>query len=451
MMNKIILLSCTSKKLNYKCKAKDMYSKSPIFSRAYKYAKMTGDRVLILSAKYGVLNENDLIEPYDLTLNNQSIAYRKEWSTMVLSQLNNTVDISKDYFTILTGKSYYEYLITEIKNYEIPLRGKSLGFWIPSLDNLIDNYNKPIKAHEIHRLFSSLQKYDYSSISQIPFKNGIYVMFDKYEIFEDYYRIVRIGTHTGQNNLISRLNSHFRSKNQRSSIFRKNIGRCFLNERMNPYLKNWNFDRTNELVDREFEKQIENEITEYLKKHIVFICFPVEEKSLRLRLEDGIISSLNKDDNFNASKGWLGNNSSIADIKKSGLWCVHGLKKEPLNNKEFNTIKTLINGEKYEKSDIEKISVIKNTKKNISRKKKGRNESKVENVRLFIMNKISKANDNGSEYLDIISGEIHKELNLKNSMPTVCNAMYKLMSTKDEILHTTKSGFSSTIRIRYYK
>ena len=39
---------------------------------------------------------------------------------------------------------------------------------------------------------------------------------------------MNICTHTGKNQLISRLKQHFTNMNKDRSIFRKNIGRCLL-------------------------------------------------------------------------------------------------------------------------------------------------------------------------------------------------------------------------------
>ena len=55
----------------------------------------------------------------------------------------------------------------------------------------------------------------------------------------------------------------------------------------------------------------------------------------------------------------------------------------------------------------------------------------------------------GKTKIILTSGELHKDLDLKDRMPSVCSAMYHCMHHKDTILHTTPSGFSSTIRIEY--
>ncbi len=69
---KVALLSCTSSKKAYKCRASEMYSESPRFALAYKYAKMSCDTVYILSAKYGLIAEDHEIDPYNETLKDKS-------------------------------------------------------------------------------------------------------------------------------------------------------------------------------------------------------------------------------------------------------------------------------------------------------------------------------------------------------------------------------------------
>jgi len=53
----------------------------------------------------------------------------------------------------------------------------------------------------------------------------------------------------------------------------------------------------------------------------------------------------------------------------------------------------------------------------------------------------------------IVSGEIHKELNLTNRHPMVCSAMRNLTKAfKHEYLDDhTPSGQTSTLAIRYYR
>jgi len=49
------LISCTKSKRNYSCPAKEMYSASELFRKAYDNCIKNYDHVAILSAKYGLL------------------------------------------------------------------------------------------------------------------------------------------------------------------------------------------------------------------------------------------------------------------------------------------------------------------------------------------------------------------------------------------------------------
>ncbi len=144
---------------------------------------------------------------------------------------------------------------------------------------------------KLHQLFNSLDKLDHSCIetADIP-QNGIYILFEKGEYAHDKNRIVRVGTHTGDNQLRSRLKQHFLNENKDRSIFRKNIGRAILNKRNDPYIKTWNLDMTSqedrskysEIIDHAQQKSIEQEITNYIQSNINFVVFPVEDKEQRL-------------------------------------------------------------------------------------------------------------------------------------------------------------------------
>ena len=60
-----------------------------------------------------------------------------------------------------------------------------------------------------HNFFNGLKRFRFPfNERDIPL-NGIYVLFEKGEKAHDCERIVRIGTHTGNNQLRSRLYQHF--------------------------------------------------------------------------------------------------------------------------------------------------------------------------------------------------------------------------------------------------
>lgn len=131
-MKRIVLISCVSKKLINKAKAKDLYI-SPLFKLNYHYAKsLKPDKIFILSAKYGLLDPEQEIEPYNETLNTKTVNEIRSWADVILTQLKKQADIYKDEFVFLAGNNYRKFLIPHIKNYKIPLEGlpirKQLSF-----------------------------------------------------------------------------------------------------------------------------------------------------------------------------------------------------------------------------------------------------------------------------------------------------------------------------------
>ncbi len=132
-MQTIALIACCASKNKYACKAKDMYI-SPLFNGSYAYAKKLGaEKVYILSAKHGLLDENKIIEPYNETLLKKSKQELISWANNVCSELNIVADPQTDKYIILAGAVYRKYLIPHLSNYIIPMEnvgsiGKQLAF-----------------------------------------------------------------------------------------------------------------------------------------------------------------------------------------------------------------------------------------------------------------------------------------------------------------------------------
>ena len=134
-MKKIVLISCASKKLKFNAKAEDIYI-STLFKKSLQYAKsLQPDNIYILSAKYGLLNLNEAIEPYNLTLNSISLKEIKEWSKLILTQLNDVSDLQRDNFVFLAGNNYRKFLLPNIENYQIPMKGLQIGKQLQWLTN----------------------------------------------------------------------------------------------------------------------------------------------------------------------------------------------------------------------------------------------------------------------------------------------------------------------------
>jgi hypothetical protein len=107
--------------------AGELYT-STWFRLAKDYAlSLHPDLILILSAKYGVLDQKQTVAPYDYTLNGENVSARKRWASRVLMQLRNRAHLDRDKFTIFAGERYCEFLVPQIKHCPVPMRGLRQG------------------------------------------------------------------------------------------------------------------------------------------------------------------------------------------------------------------------------------------------------------------------------------------------------------------------------------
>jgi hypothetical protein len=193
---------------------------------------------------------------------------------------------------------------------------------------------------KIHHLFNRLPRHSFPFDRNIIPKNGIYILFEKGEFGHDTDRIVRIGTHTGLNQLPSRLIQHFINENKDRSIFRKNIGRAILNRDQDTFLKSWELDLTTRRAKEQYassidftrQRNIESQVSNIIQNNFSFVVFEVTDKDQRLALESKIISTVSHCRDCQASSSWLGNHSTKDKIRTSGLWLVNELGKEPLSD-----------------------------------------------------------------------------------------------------------------------
>jgi len=340
---KIVLISCASKKLPSRAEAQDLYI-SPLFKKNLSYAKfLKADKVFILSAKHGLLGLDKVVYPYDQTLNRMSFKEIDKWANLVLRQLKKVAQLDKDEFIFLAGNNYRKYLLPHITNYKIPLKGLGIGKQLQWLGKKLVVANNCRKAHLLLR---KRKRYSFPfSKNEIP-KNGIYILFEKGELAHGGERIVRVGTHTGQNQLPPRLFQHFLNENKDRSIFRKNIGRALLSKSKNPFLEKWDLDLTTRAakekysrsIDFKKQKRVERRVSKYIQNSFTFCILQVDNKSKRLKLESKIISTISCCWECGGSKEWLGNYSPKSKIKESGLWLVNELWKIPLTCKELESL-----------------------------------------------------------------------------------------------------------------
>lgn len=125
----VYLVSCVSQKREEPSPAKDLYV-SDWFRKARRYAEASGSPWFVLSAKYGLVNPNEMVAPYERTLNTMSVADRRQWANRVLAQLDETAPgLGRAVF--LAGKHYREFLVDQLGSrnvaVSVPMEGLRIG------------------------------------------------------------------------------------------------------------------------------------------------------------------------------------------------------------------------------------------------------------------------------------------------------------------------------------
>jgi hypothetical protein len=124
-----IWVSCVSRKRSSNSVAKDLYV-SDWFTKARTLAESTGCRWRILSAKYGLVMPDQIVAPYELTLNKMGISERREWAEMVFNQLSRNSRLPK-HVVLLAGARYREFVKPRLDELgirvDVPMAGLRIG------------------------------------------------------------------------------------------------------------------------------------------------------------------------------------------------------------------------------------------------------------------------------------------------------------------------------------
>ena len=348
-MQKVALISCSKAKRSIPCEARLLYDASNLFRKSLAYAQTITNKIYVISSKYGLVPLDKVIAPYDDTLNDKSSDELAAWGQLVTEQIRNQYDISNTEFVILAGKNYYSPLQSHLPNISLPLRGLPMGARLAKLESLLVAYypNQTTMCGRLHELFNAMPRFRWDTIDNVRFNSGIYIAFEDGEKYYHLDRIVRVGTHKSEGRLKGRLKDHFLRENKDGSIFRKNIGRAILNKNNHPYLSAWNMNTSKPDIvmqmgnryDPVFQKKLEQQISSHMRRHFSFVCFPVAAEAERLRLEEGIIATLNSAPDFFSSFEWRGRYSPEWEIAQSGMWLKEGLNGTPLSEDEYAKIK----------------------------------------------------------------------------------------------------------------
>jgi hypothetical protein len=131
------LVGCVKTKRQEAAPAQDLYV-SPLFRSRRSYVEGTCDRWFILSAKHGLVPPDEVLNPYEDSLNEKSAAAKRDWATSVLTQLRAALGVGGTTFEIHAGSSYRNFGLVELlrqggATVEIPAehlsQGEQLAFY----------------------------------------------------------------------------------------------------------------------------------------------------------------------------------------------------------------------------------------------------------------------------------------------------------------------------------
>ena len=104
----VILVSCVKEKRATRALAKDLYV-SAWFRKARAYVESTGRPWRILSARYGLLDPEKTVRPYDRMLEALPSSERRAWANGVLAAFDDEFDGVAS-VELLAGEQYREFL-----------------------------------------------------------------------------------------------------------------------------------------------------------------------------------------------------------------------------------------------------------------------------------------------------------------------------------------------------
>lgn len=372
-MASIVLVSCVKRKHPYRAQAKDLYD-STLFRAQRAYAEHFGDQWFVLSAKYGLLDPEVEIGPYEETLKTASGQQKRLWSERVFADLQKHTRPT-DTVIITAGEDYCRYLVPLLagRGYEVrrPIKGVTMGFIPGRLRQLIESDNgskatytgkKGSEAQSDHRphikkklhidslsKVSELERF-YSllgSLKQIvggPYRlkdlkpdlvptRGLYFFFEDGELRPDgkSNRVVRVGTHGlkagSKSTLYTRLTQHRGTSsgggNHRGSIFRLHVGTALINAG-SFVCSTWSKGSSASPETVVSERELEKAVSEYIgRMQVLLLNLPdgAGPNSLRGFIERNAIGLLAGREP--AAENWLGFSTQNPAIMESYLWNVN--------------------------------------------------------------------------------------------------------------------------------
>lgn len=345
----LCLVSCTSRKSPFPVVAEELY-KSPLFEGARHFAETRTNSWFILSAKHGLLQPKQIVEPYDESLHALTDQQLSSWSSRTYQQLAPYLKPSTRVI-FLAGEKYRLYLqkLLAKDGHEVraPMSSLGIGQQVSWLQKVAEESKRLADIDRFYVLLQRIAKIDLNGIrslgertaQSVP-KKGIYFFLQPEEIrmtspFEN--RVVRIGTHSvstgSKSTLWNRLRTHRGGAdgngNHRGSIFRLHVGDALIRKHgFEKVFATWGIGQSAPEEIRSKETEIELEVSKIISEMQVLWLSVGDEASPdsdRTYLERNLIALLagSKGPLDLPSRKWLGHWCSREAISYSGLWNVN--------------------------------------------------------------------------------------------------------------------------------
>jgi hypothetical protein len=141
-MSTVALVSCVKAKRSVSSPARDLYT-SALFRAMRRYAEAQADAWFILSAEHGLVHPEQVLDPYERTLNKMTTAERRVWAQRVQQSLLTELPAPSN-VVILAGLRYREFVVPFLREHgflvTIPLAGLRLGHQLQRLKALTRNH-----------------------------------------------------------------------------------------------------------------------------------------------------------------------------------------------------------------------------------------------------------------------------------------------------------------------
>jgi hypothetical protein len=119
----VCLIACCGPKVADSAPVRHLYT-SPLFRKSVAFAERNWWRWAVLSAKHGVVQPDDVLDPYDQTLSSMTAWERFEWAGKTRRQLEMVFDLGTE-FVVLAGK-HYRAAVAGLPH-TVPMAGLGIG------------------------------------------------------------------------------------------------------------------------------------------------------------------------------------------------------------------------------------------------------------------------------------------------------------------------------------